>query len=224
MQERNETHDQDMASGSEAEIARILAVYITDKHIGLACYDELTNSLRADGFDTSAQDVEAMLTSVKMVCQPTLILVHPRIVVNTPMLELVTCGWDGVPDNYPYQALKSSHWNLDTALELMCTKLSVRNSTALSRAEDIESLSYQDNYLRLSTDFDMNNQCMLQSVGALLHFMRTYIFYLDNGKVTVNSVQGFTLTSYLRMDPGTSQSLQIFATDRHPNVLKGVCV
>jgi hypothetical protein len=203
----------------DSEVVKILVVSIVDKQLGLACYDELTNTIRADGFDTTSDDIEAMLVSAKLICQPTLVLVHPRVVVNTPLLEMVTCGWDGVPGHYPYQAMKSSHWNFNTALELMCTKFFVRDKD--HRTFDLDSLSYQENFLRLSSHFDMNNRPMVQSIGALIHFMRTYIFYLDDGVVSVNKVEGFTLGSYLRMDPGTSQSLQIFRTDYHPNVIKG---
>lgn len=207
-------------NGEDSVVAKILAVSILDKKLGLACYDELTNTFRTDGFDTTSDDIEAMLVSAKLICQPTLILVHPGVVVNTPLLEMITCGCDGTPNQYPYQAMKSPHWTFDTALELMCTKFFVRDKD--HHTFNVESLSYQENFLRLSSHFDMNNRAMVQAIGALLFFMRTFIFYLDDGVVSVNKVEGFALGSYLRTDPGTSQSLQIFRTDYHPNVVKGM--
>lgn len=75
--------------------------------------------------------------------------------------------------------------------------------------------------MRLSADFDMSNEPLLKSMGALISYMRSFIFHLDTGPISVNSVESFTLDSYMRIDPSVTKSLHIFSEEAHPNIVKG---
>lgn len=138
--ELSETHDSDNEDdGSVA--CKVLALCVVQKGVGVAFYDELTNSIRADSFQTCPEELEGMLATVKMICEPTLILIQPHVIVNKSLLDVISSGWDGVPDRYLYQTIKTMHWNLNNSLESMCTKLFVKSNRNHSRI--IESLTYQ---------------------------------------------------------------------------------
>jgi hypothetical protein len=120
---------------------KILSIYITDKKLGVAYYDELTNSLKGDGYDIATVDMEGILSSLKFSCDPTIILIQPRVVTNQPLLDVVTSAWDGTPEVYPFHTMKNSFWNYENSIRLMCSKLIVKQDS--SRYQSIESLSYQ---------------------------------------------------------------------------------
>ncbi len=64
--------------------------------------------------------------------------------------------------------------------------------------------------MRLSASLDLDNRQLISALGALLSYLRTNIFSLDDGLVTVADLQPLIVNEYLRMDSGTFQALQIF--------------
>ena len=78
----------------------IAAICYVNKTVGFACYDELSNSIIADSIPVSYEDMEDILAKIKIAASPTLFLIHPTILSNRSLLELIICGIDGVPNTY----------------------------------------------------------------------------------------------------------------------------
>lgn len=115
-----------MAEESGDNISKVIAaICYVNKTIGFSCYDELSNSILADSIPASYEDMEELLAKIKTISNPTLFLIHPTFLSNKSLLDLLVCGIDGVPDTYRHTTMKSSSWNPDAALEIMCTKLAI---------------------------------------------------------------------------------------------------
>lgn len=78
----------------------IAAVCYINKTIGFACYDELSNSIFADSIPVSFEDIDDVLAQIKIAVGPTLFLIHPLILSNRSLLDLLVCGTDGMPNAY----------------------------------------------------------------------------------------------------------------------------
>jgi hypothetical protein len=128
---------------------KILSIYLTEKRLGVSYYDELTNSLKSDGYDLSLDEMEGILSSLKYSYEPTILLVQPRVVTNKPLLDLVTSGWDGTPEIYSFHIIKNTFWSYENSLRLMCSKLIIKQESLHGQA--IDSLSYQV-HPRLASD------------------------------------------------------------------------
>lgn len=81
----------------------IAAVCYLNKTIGFACYDELSNTIFADSIPVCFEDMEDVLAKIKTAANPTLFLIHPAILSNKSLLDLLVCGVDGCPDAYRYK-------------------------------------------------------------------------------------------------------------------------
>ena len=69
---------------------------------------------------------------------------------------------------------------------------------------------HKENVARLSVCLELDNRPIVSAMGALLHFLRSDIFTLDSGHVTVADMQPLVVDEYLRIDSATFKSLQIF--------------
>jgi hypothetical protein len=78
----------------------IAAVCYVNKTIGFACYNELSNTIFADSVPVSFEDMEEVLAKIKSASAPTLFLIHPTILANSSLLDLLICGIDGTPNAY----------------------------------------------------------------------------------------------------------------------------
>lgn len=76
-------------------------------------------------------------------------------------------------------------------------------------------------YLQLVSAIDLESTQLKQSMGALLNYLQTNIFNMDDGVIVVSDVRQLQLISYLRIDSSTFRGLQIFAEEKHPEVIKG---
>jgi hypothetical protein len=83
----------------ENEIKSIVAICFSNRVLGIASYIEIENAIMADSINCN-EDVEEALSRVKLVCSPTLFVVHPSIVSNKPMLDVMLSGIDGTPGFY----------------------------------------------------------------------------------------------------------------------------
>lgn len=88
-----DTDDQDVSKV-------IAAVCYVNKTIGFACYNELSNTIFADSVPVSFEDMEDVLAKIKSASSPTLFLIHPTILANSSLLDLLICGIDGTPNAY----------------------------------------------------------------------------------------------------------------------------
>lgn len=59
-------------------------------------------------------------------------------------------------------------------------------------------------------------------MGALLNYLQLNVFNMDDGMILVSDVRQLELISYLRIDSSSFRALQIFAEEKHPEVIKGV--
>ena len=100
-------------------------------------------------------------------------------------------------------------------MELLCNKLILRGSNGLKQDNP------QRNYHTLASKIDIDCTHVRQAMGALIHFMQSTVFHLDNGYINLSSIRTLSLPNYLRMDMETMTALQIFCEERHPNVIKG---
>ena len=153
------------------------------------------------------------LNNIKINFSPTLFLLNPKIISNQELFNLIVSSKDGIPDFYRHKVLKSSSWNHNVAIEMIHRNLVVK---------DGNTLNHHNVYQRISSLIDLDSEQLLQSLSALLIFMQSSVFNLDEGKVIVSAIKSFSLQSYMRIDSGSLRALQIFAEEVHPNVLKGV--
>lgn len=99
---------QGMADTEEETKKCIAAICYINKTIGFACYDELSNTIFADSIPVCFEDMEDVLAKIKMAADPTLFLIHPTILSNKSLLDLLVCGIDGIPDTYRHTTMKVS--------------------------------------------------------------------------------------------------------------------
>jgi DNA mismatch repair protein MSH5 len=199
----------------------ILAIHWSDKRMGFSCYSELTNSIRVDSAEISNKDLESIVTSIKSACTPSIIILHPKIINNKELLDIIISNTDDITNTgtYRYQTIKSSCWNFESAIEVITNKLVVKDSKSKSNNDYFSS---NENYILMSSLIDMTDKCAIQSLGALISFMQMSLFNMDEGWIKIASISDFRLESYLRIDSGSLSALQIFCEEVHPNVIKGV--
>ena len=194
--------------------------------------------LHLDSLPVSVESIEEDLSGLKNVYNPSMWLVHPKIVANTPLLEVILCSPSGVLDYYRYHSPKSALWSHTAALNLLCNRLSVRDlyafgadhSTAAGGAgagagaatasgeKDVAQMTYH----RLSSVVSLENTELCQAAGALLeHLLSSSISVNSRGCVEVQSLNKIDVSSVLQLDVDTVAALSIFVQETHPNVLGG---
>lgn len=175
------------------ETTVLFAICQSGNRLGFACFNESMNSIFADSVGVAPEDLEDTLCKLKIACSPTLFLVHPTVVSNQPLLEIILSSIDGVPHHYCYKSLKSSCWNSDNAWDLLCNKLIVKSAPLRCRG----------NNLWLSSVIDCDCTLLRQAMGALMMHMQMTTFHLDEGMVTIGSIASLPLKSYMRIDEGS---------------------
>jgi len=194
----------------------------SQKVLGAAAYDSLRSIIYTDAIRSNLEELESVLTSIKMVLKPTLLLLHPAILDDASLLQ--ACVFDPTdshvgnevnPDQeyskYPYQSLKSSCWRVESAKDCICSQLHIRSESGPQA---------QNNYSLLSSRIKLDIGQVCSSLGALLVQLQTTIFNLDSGKVTVSSIRQMPPLDIMFLDSNSFRALGIFATDFHPNVIK----
>lgn len=161
-------------------------------------------------------DMEETLSEIKDSLHPTLFLLHPQIISNKPLFDIILSGPDGM-NYYRFQALKSSCWNANNTLEMIHKNLIVKNFVV-----DREKQSTGNEHQKVFSAIDLDSVVVKQSLGALLSFMQMNVFQLDNGKIIVSALKMIPMGQYMKIDTSSFNALQIFAEETHPNVLKGV--
>lgn len=202
----------DMPMGSE-QASVIVALCLTNHKLGVACYDEISNSILADTFHFPEGDYEDILIQLKVNADPTLFVLHPTIITNKELLALILQGTDGSPECYRYKTLKTSMWNEKTNMALIHNCLSIRKAG--------RELNSSQVYMALAACTDANSTVLIQSLGALISFMQDTVFHLDSGKVVIADIKEFPSSKLLRIDSNSFNALQIFTEDIHPNWIKG---
>ncbi|KAL9179395.1 hypothetical protein ACHAXT_008685 [Thalassiosira profunda] len=140
----------------------------------------------------------------------------------------------------PYQLLKSSAFEPRQCRSVILTKLRVLTLLRRQSANPHDNFAHAQNYTpglhssgvggmaahppssfhSLASVVDFDSPTLVRSLGALLTYLRSTAFRLEEGfTVTVNDVRRCPASdSFLRLEETTLRTLRIFATDRHPLV------
>lgn len=188
----------------------LVALCVSNKQLGVACYEELQNSLYVDSMNMCVDSIEEIMNNMKATLKPTMFLLHPQIIVNKSLLELILSDADGTPDRYRFKVLKTAAWIDKSCQYLIHNCIQIRGSNSGSTS-----------YPFLASVLDLEIESSRQALGALIGYMQQTVFKLDDGKVIVSSVKTLHLESYLKMDKQSFKALQIFSEETHPNVIKG---
>ena len=140
--------------------------------------------------------MDETLNKIKKLTHPTMFLLHPRIISNQQLMELILCQ-ESIPDFYKYQTLKSSLWNSSSCLEMIGSKLIIKK---VCRQNFGDHPDPSQNFLSVSSIIDLESEQLRMALGALLVFMQTSSINMDEGVITVSSVETLTLTAYLSVD------------------------
>lgn len=199
-----------IASTEEEQTNSFVSLCFSNKFLGIACYEEVNNTIYCGSISACAENMEDIMSGVKSSFCPTLFLLHPRVVTNKSLLEVVLSGPDSTPDVYRFKVLKNSVWNDKSCYQLIHRYLEIRGKHGV-----------QSTYQQLACVLDLEQEQSRLALGAVLAYMQETIFKLDGGKVIVSSVKNFSQEDYMRIDQASLRSLQIFSEDIHPNVIKG---
>eukprot|EP00605_Chrysophyceae_sp_TOSAG23-4_P002424 GSChrysophyteH1.ASY1.ANO1.2683.1 assembled CDS len=198
--------------------------------LGIAIY---SNRVRANGclmldcIPVSLEGVEELMFTIKMAHAPTIWLIHPKIVSNSPLLEVILSSpIDNSPHFYRYHSPKSSLWHHREAMELICTKLRIRNivesaNFMTSVAVDSKLDSGKSNYDRVASVVNLENVELCRAAGALLGYMARNGYIDSSGVIEVDSLETISVNSIMKIDAESITALSIFIRETHPNILKG---
>ena len=148
---------------------------------------------------------------------PTLWLLPPKVVSNTPLLNIILSSPEDQSENYyPYTTQKSSSWTYEIALQTICSQLYVRELYNSGNREIVA----EHNYHLLAAVLDLQNQELCQALGALL---QNLLAHPSNNKVhfVVNRVLRSDKMSYMQIDRDSLRSLSVFTEEHHPNIMRG---
>lgn len=211
----------------------IMALCQIGKVLGVACYDELSNTILVDAVNanpgctffnkrlafftllrfTTSDDMEEIIFTLKETLHPSLLLLHPKIISNKSLFDLILSGPGNLPDYYKFKAMKSSMWNSNTAIELIHKSLVIKDI----EGKENDTTSFQ----KICSLIDLDNVPIKQSLGALLSYMQATVFNLDSGKISISFLKTIPSDHFMKIDPTSFKALQIFTEETHPNVLKG---
>jgi len=77
-------------------------------------------------------------------------------------------------------------------------------------------------YHSLASVIDFDSSVQVRALGALLSFLQSTIFRLEEGEtVTVNSINQAKTAMFMRINASTLRALHIFSTEHHPLMAKG---
>ena len=78
----------------------ITAVCYIKQTIAVACYDELSNTIFAEAIAVSFEEIEDVLSRIKMSISPSLFVIHPTMLSNKVLMDILLSGADGTPEAY----------------------------------------------------------------------------------------------------------------------------
>lgn len=200
--------DSDVADGSHV----LVAVCYSQNTLAFSCYEEIANAIHCSTSHVPADELEEAINSLKESFNPTIFLLHPRLLSNKFFVDMLLTGLDGTPEHYRFKVLKSSTWSDRTCTQLIHKSLSIKSSGTTVRGSQ---------YHRIASAVDLDNEQCRQSLGALIAYMQESIFKLDEGAVTVADLRTYSQEAFLQIDGKSLNALQIFAEEVHPNVMKG---
>jgi hypothetical protein len=120
--------------------------------------------------------------------KPTMLILSPRVVANRNLLDIILNKVNDMESasEYPFSIIKSSEWNADLAVELLCNKVSLRG-------EDPE-ISFQSKYLRICSALDISEKSICSAVAGLL----SYLLGRENSSDKTKTGVGFAWLDQVR--------------------------
>ena len=233
-----------------------LSVVTDGPRICFAAYNADSREIWIEECLANGYEVAAVVERVIFLLQPTLILVSKKIVANPDLLTiLTTLAATGKANDYhdcdnimktedtgaeqdittrrrsiPYQALKSSTFDVRTCKALILQKLMVQS---ISRQQHVRLWRDPGRYFpgqhhphpnftvsryhALASIIDLESSVQLQALGALLSYLdRTLFPTSEGGYIVVKDIVHGNISLYMNVSPATLSALHIFATERHP--------
>jgi len=140
----------------------------------------------------------------------------------------------------PYRLLKTSAFDVRRCRALILEKLRVlallrrQQASRTSGGDPNRERRFQNapwsgqqvfgvsTYHSLASVIDFDSSVQVRALGALLSFLQSTIFRLEEGEtVTVNSIHQAKTAMFMRINASTLRALHIFATEYHPLMAKG---
>jgi hypothetical protein len=231
-EDRNKLTDLDETSSYQV----IMALSYVNNEIGVAIYEEISNTIYAEMLKTTMEDLEFNISNLKITFEPTLLLLHPAILSNSSLLELILIGVDGTSNAFQFKTLRSTSWNekittpnIYSSILFLQDKWGQRESNFASNQSrnisrnrinipEIEHTNL-DTYRKLEIAVEIEQPRLRQSLGALICYLQGGIFNLDQGKVTIAAIRQIRFTSFMKLDDNTLKALSIFSEEDHPNLI-----
>lgn len=191
---------------------------------------------------------DTAIDAMKRRLNPTLYLLHPKILSNLPLVQVILTSAHGA--EVPYLSMKSSSWNVANSFNLLSTKVSLRHEVSASLESRNPTTSGSSNYLRFAALIDLEDKTIMTALSPLLLHLQATVFNMSEGKLIFASMRRLDTGKLLRMDSTVRRSylvmyrkynflrvhnclfssfilfqtisaLQIFQDDYHPNIFKG---
>lgn len=241
--------DPDDESGA-FETDSVTLSFVTDgPRICFAAYNDDSREIWIEECMANGFEVRAMVERAILQLQPTLILVSSKIVANEDLLKLLTTLSEGTNEDQestvptaadgtenkgqrliPYQALKSSSFDVQSCKALILQKLMVESITRHRQGpvrRDPER-NFRDNgilppsfavsrYHALASVIDLESTVQIQALGSLLSFLsKTFFPTSEGGLIAVSDIVRGNMSLYMSVPQATLSALHIFSTERHP--------
>ena len=201
------------------------------QRVGVAAYNELESCLTCGSFPVSViQETLAgndwTINAMKSALKPSLLILHPKIASNPPLLKLIISNTahndDGAQivkhPNLPYVTVKSSIWNHAMGYNALAQTVSLRSQAR------VRLRSYSDGHQKFASLIDLDDHAVMSATSALLYHLQSNPMLLagdEESRLSLASIKPLNLVNTLRIDHNTLTSLQMFSDDVHPSLLKG---
>ena len=256
-EEEAEVHDSEDDAIPLEDMNEVTLSVVTDgPRICFAAYNDDSREIWIEDCLANGYEVAAVVERVILLLQPTLILVSKKIVANPDLLTLLTSiaatsnsgGKQNSetimedddnqtehdtarrPRSIPYQALKSSTFDVRSCKALILQKLMVqsisRQRPRRSRRDPGRHFPDQQQehpsfavsqYHSMASIIDLESTVQLQALGSLLSYLERTLFpTAEGGYIVVKDIVHGNLSLYMNVSPATLSALHIFATERHP--------
>jgi DNA mismatch repair ATPase MutS len=230
--------------------ASVTLSFVTDgPRVCFAAYNDESREIWIEECYANGYEVETIVERVVEILQPTLILVSSKIVAKENLLKVLTALSATQEDSHgneqeqagrqrsiPYQALRSSSFDVRACKALILQRLVVKSITRQQQQhqgplqrDSRRSFPLQQQtshahpsfavsrYHALASVLDLESTVQVQALGSLLSYLSKVVFATaEGGHVVVKDIIRGNLSLYMNISSATLSALHIFAVERHP--------
>lgn len=149
-------HDENSELFKETEKS-IVALIFTSMTLGISWYNEINNQILTNSIPVTMNDFEETMLSIKLDCNPSLFLLHSKIISNKQLLDIIISKPYSTNMNevYEYEVPKASNWQevtgfieLYTFSQLLAIYYSIRNNlpTFIRKSYGTSTLKFHERY------------------------------------------------------------------------------